>query len=322
MAVRSAPGKVILLGEHTVVYGRPAIAASIRPRLELTVAVGEAPGIESGDPRVRTALETAAAIYGIDPRRIGIGVESEIPIGCGLGSSAAFSVALLRSLGELAGRPLEELELLRRATEVENAFHGTSSGIDVAVASLGGVIWFERPSGGLPRASRLPVHDAFDLVVALSDERRSTAGPVGRLRERVRTHPGLYHQFFDLAANLVHAGRGALGTGDFETLGCLMDAAHGLLNSMGVSTPTLERMTTIARRAGALGAKLTGAGGGGAIVALAPETAHDVAEALRAEGFEAFVTRVGEPAEEADATEDSEIRVEEIEHAGDERAVG
>ena len=150
---------------------------------------------------------------------------------------------------------------------------------------------------------------AISGVVRLSP----TAGPVGRLRERVRTHPGLYHQFFDLAANLVYAGRGALGTGDFETLGCLMDAAHGLLNSMGVSTPTLERMTAIARGAGALGAKLTGAGGGGAIVALAPDSAHDVAAALRAEGFESFITRVGEPigpTEQAEEEEDVEIRVE------------
>lgn len=293
VCVQDAPGKVILLGEHTVVYGKPAIAASIRRRLKLTVAIGDAPGVESSDPRVRTALETAAAIFGLDASRIGVGVESEIPIGCGLGSSAAFSVALLRALAEISGRSLQKGELLRRATEVENAFHGTSSGIDVSVAGLGGVIWFERT--GELRAARLPVHDAFDLVVGISDERRSTAGPVGNLRSRVRSHPGLYGQFFDLAGNLVHAARGALGTGDFETLGLLMDAAQGLLNAMGVSTPTLERMVTIARRAGALGAKLTGAGGGGAVIALAPANAHDVADALEAEGFESFITRVGEP---------------------------
>jgi mevalonate kinase len=296
VSIQDAPGKVILLGEHTVVYGQPAIATSIRRRLTLTVAVGEGPGIESNDARVRAALETAAAIFGLDARRIGVGVESEIPIGCGLGSSAAFSVALLRALGEISGRGIRGAELLRRATEVENAFHGTSSGIDVSVASLGGTIWFERTP--TLHAARLPVHDAFDLVVGISDERRSTAGPVGGLRTRVRSHPGLYGQFFALAGNLVHAARGALGTGDFETLGLLMDAAQGFLNGMGVSTPTLERMVTIARSAGALGAKLTGAGGGGAIIALAPENALDVAEALQLAGFEAFITRVGEPVAE------------------------
>ena len=339
ISIQDAPGKVILLGEHTVVYGQPAIATSIRRRLTLTVALGDAPGIESADPRVRMALETAAGIFGLDASRIGVGVESEIPIGCGLGSSAAFSVALLRALAEISGTQLRGNELLRRATEVENAFHGTSSGIDVSVASLGGVIWFERtaplsgdgvsdakahhpPSVARPpegagrrrtpleteiHATRLPVHDAFDLVVGISDERRSTAGPVGGLRSRVRSHPGLHGQFFALAGNLVHAARGALGTGDFETLGLLMDAAQGLLNSMGVSTPTLERMVTIARSAGALGAKLTGAGGGGAVIALAPDNALDVADAFQAEGFESFITRVGEPVAEVEEVPDAVV---------------
>jgi mevalonate kinase len=121
---------------------------------------------------------------------------------------------------------------------------------------------------------------------------------VARLRARFATHPGLYRQLFALAGNFSHAGRGALATGDFETLGHLMDCAQGVLNGLGVSTPTLERLVAAARGAGALGAKLTGAGGGGAAIALAPENAPEVAAALQAEGFESFVTRIDAPVTE------------------------
>src|SRR5262249_50199208 len=118
-------------------------------------------------------------------------------------------------------------------------------------------------------------------------------GPVGRLRERHAKRPELYGRLFDLAGHVVRAGREALEAGDWESFGTLMDTAQGLLNAFGVSTPTLERMIAIARGAGALGAKLSGAGGGGVIIALAPASAERVVEALRAAGFEAFHTRLG-----------------------------
>ena len=157
----------------------------------------------------------------------------------------------------------------------------------------GHIIWFER--GDPPRIERLRAGKPFDLVIAQSGELRSTAGPVGRLRQRYAARPELYGKFFRLAGDLVRAGRSALEDGDWETLGALMDAGQGLLNGFGVSTPTLERMIGIARGAGALGAKLSGAGGGGVIIALAPERSSEVVEALGACGFEAFVTRVGAP---------------------------
>ena len=160
----------------------------------------------------------------------------------------------------------------------------------------GHIVWFER--GDPPRIERLRAGKPFDLVIALSGEVRSTAGPVGRLRQRYAARPELYGKFFRLAGDLVRAGRVALEGGDWETLGALMDAGQGLLNGFGVSTPILERMIGTARGAGALGAKLSGAGGGGAIIALAPERSSEVAEALRTAGFETFCTRIGAPIEE------------------------
>lgn len=284
-ATREAPAKVILLGEHSVVYGEPAIAAALDRRLRLTVRRG--PAEPRHDARRREAIVLAAARAGLDAAELQVDAKSDVPPSCGLGSSAAFSVALVRALADLAGTALSADQTLERAAEVENVFHGRASGVDVAVAARGGVIWFERREVA-PLAPAHPV----EIVVALSGEARSTAGPVTRLRARYEAAPELYRKTFALAGELAREGREALEGGDWVRLGSLMDLAHGLLNAWGVSTPALERAAACARSAGALGAKLTGAGGGGAVIALSPDRAADVAATLRAEGFQAFVARI------------------------------
>ena len=285
----SSPGKIILLGEHSVVHGEPAIAAAIGRRLEIRVR-RDAARQPSGDAKLEEAVVVAARELGLDATALSVEVRSSIPPACGLGSSAALSVALVRALADFAGLKPTADDVRRHASRVEDVFHGTASGADVATSWDGHIIWFER--GDPPRIERLRVGKPFDLVVALSGELRSTAGPVGRLRQRYAARPELYGKFFRLAGDLVRAGRSALEDGDWETLGALMDANQGLLNGFGVSTPTLERMIGTARGAGALGAKLSGAGGGGVIIALAPERSSEVAGALGACGFEAFVTRI------------------------------
>ena len=288
----SAPGKVILLGEHSVVYGEPAVVAAIGRRLEVRVRRDE--GREpSGDAKLEQAVVVAARELGLEPTALSVEVHSDIPPACGLGSSAALSVALVRALADFAGLKPAPDDVRRHASRVEDVFHGTASGADVATSWDGHIIWFER--GDPPRIERLRAGAPFDLVVALSGELRSTSGPVGRLRQRHAARPELYGKFFRLAGDLVRAGRSALEEGDWETLGALMDAGQGLLNGFGVSTPTLERMIATARAAGALGAKLSGAGGGGAIIALAPQRSSEVVEALAAAGFDAFATRIGSP---------------------------
>jgi mevalonate kinase len=291
----SSPGKVILLGEHSVVFGEPAIAAAIGRRLEVRIR-GDGARQPAGDAKLEEALAVAARELGLDPAGLSVEIHSTIPPACGLGSSAALSVALVRALTDFAGLKPAADAVRRHASRVEDVYHGTASGADVATSWDGHIIWFER--GDPPRIERLQAREPFDLVIALSGEVRSTAGPVGRLRQRHGARPDLYGKFFRLAGDLVRAGRGALEEGDWQTLGALMDGAQGLLNGFGVSTPTLERMIAAARGAGALGAKLSGAGGGGAIIALAPERASDVVGALRAGGFEAFSTRIGGSIEE------------------------
>jgi mevalonate kinase len=295
----TSPGKVILLGEHSVVFGEPAIAAAIGRRLEVRIR-REAGHQPSGDAKLEEAIVVGAGELGLDASGLAIEVRSDIPPACGLGSSAALSVALIRALADLAHLTPAADDVRRHASRVEDVFHGTASGADVATSWDGHIVWFER--GDPPRIERLRAGKPFDLVVALSGEQRSTAGPVGRLRQRYAARPELYGKFFRLAGDLVRAGRTALEEGDWQTLGALMDAGQGLLNGFGVSTPTLERMIGTARAAGALGAKLSGAGGGGVIIALAPESSAEVAEALRTAGFESFITRIGAPLEEvADA---------------------
>jgi mevalonate kinase len=293
----SSPGKVILLGEHSVVHGEPAIAAAIGRRLEVHVRQEEARRA-SGDAKLEEAVAVAARELGVDAGALSVEIRSTIPPACGLGSSAALSVALVRALADFAGLKPARDDVRRHASRVEDVFHGTASGADVATSWDGHIIWFER--GDPPRIERLRAAKPFDLVIALSGEVRSTAGPVGKLRQRYAARPELYGKFFRLAGDLVRAGRSALEEGDLETLGALMDAGQGLLNGFGVSTPTLERMIGIARGAGALGSKLSGAGGGGAIIALAPERSSEVVEALGGAGFEAFSTRIGAPIEEVE----------------------
>jgi len=299
-----SPGKIILLGEHSVVFGEPAIAAPVARRLEVRVRVDHSPA-PAADTRLVAAIGAAAAEVGVDAARLRVDVVSDIPPACGLGSSAALSLALVGAMASLADRSLTADELRAGASRVENVFHGTASGVDVAACAAGGVIWFERATP--PRIERIPIRKPLELVIAASGVQRSTSGPVGRLRERRTQRPELYGRLFALAGDLVREARGALERGDEDALGTLMDVAHGLLNGWGVSTPALERAVAVAREAGALGAKLSGAGGGGVIVALAPGRASTVAGALRAAGFESFETTIGGD-------------VQEVEDAGSKRA--
>ncbi|MFE6867688.1 mevalonate kinase [Kitasatospora sp. NPDC057692] len=290
-STRGAPGKVILFGEHSVAYRQPAIATPIDRTLTLTVTLGgNRPTGPAVDPSLRAAIDTAAQFFSLAPDRITTSIESRIPAGYGLGSSAALSVALARTLADLSGTELGRVDLLAQATAIESAFHGASSGLDVAAVALGTTTWFHRvPS---PHATLLPIGTAFDLVVAVTRHQRSTAEQIQRVRRRAQSRPDALSREFARLGALTRAGRHALFTGDLCALGRFMDEAHTLLAGIGVSTPALELAVTTARTAGALGAKLTGAGGGGAIIALAPGNAPAVAAALRAAGCEPFISRV------------------------------
>lgn len=286
-----APGKVILLGEHAVVYGRRAIAASIGQGLEVRLTEGRVPRLASpnGSGRLYEALARAARGFGIDGESLSIEVSSSLPQGVGLGSSAALSVALVRALADLLGAALDDGEAGARAFELEQVFHGNPSGIDNTVCAHGGLISFSRDRGFRPLACARPL----PLVIAIGRAARETRRVVGALRERWQADRVRYEAVFDEIAALVERGEAALAAGDRRGFGAVMDANQDALARLGISTPELDEMAAFARAHGALGAKLTGGGGGGAVIALANGDASALAGAFQARGWRAFTSDIG-----------------------------
>jgi mevalonate kinase len=285
-----AGAKVILLGEHAVVYDRPALAAGLPLELTATVAPGDGPRIAGDDDSRGAALVGAAAeAAGFDAAGWVARIESRIPAGRGLGSSAALAVAVLRAFADAAGRSLTVADELRIGRSLEALFHGTPSGIDPAAAALGRCFRFL--AGDPPTVDPVPVASPVPLVVAWDDEPRSTGAAVGGLRTRRDADPARHDAIFDEIAALVDAGAAALSTGDFAALGRCFDANHAALVALGVSSAVLDGRAAAARTAGALGAKLTGAGAGGAVIALAPDP-DPVATALAATGARVLRTWV------------------------------
>jgi len=293
---RSAPGKVILLGEHAVVYGRAAIAAAVERRVEVTLrpAAGAARFDPEDDSRLAAALARAVELVGGPARDFVVTIASDLPRAMGLGSSAALSVALVRALAAQAGRHLEVAELSSLAFEIETIFHGTPSGIDNSAAAYGGLIAFRRSRNGAVRVRPLSTACAVPLVVALGREPRATQTTVGALRQRRAADPQRHERLFDEIDRLVAAAERAVIAGDLAELGILMNSNHGMLHTLGVSTDELESMVTLARRAGALGAKLTGGGGGGAVICLCPEGREQLVAAFARAGWQAFLTDIAQ----------------------------
>jgi hydroxymethylglutaryl-CoA reductase len=292
-----ACGKVILLGEHAAVYGRHALAVPIEDAVRVSVREG-APGVRLAIPdwgiddawtARGTVPEGAAAVAALVMKELGAGhagydirVTSRIPIGMGLGSSAAFAVAAIRAFAELLSHEMSDLETDRLAFRCEQLTHGTPSGIDNNIATFGEPVLYSK---GQTRTKPIPLPEPLPLVVAASSQRGSTKAMVAGVRERYEQDSVLYETIFNEIDEMSVAAAAAIGERDFAHLGAMMNVCHGFLNALQVSTPELEAMVATAREAGAIGAKLTGAGGGGSIVALCPGKVTEVAAALDASGW-------------------------------------
>jgi mevalonate kinase len=224
------------------------------------------------------------------PPPMTIHVSSTIPVAAGLGSGAAISVAIIRSLTEFLGQPFADKDISALAFEVEKIHHGTPSGIDNTVIAFGTPVYFikDRP------IENLRVGTAFTVVIGDTGIRAPTKESVGDVRELWQAEPTRLENVFDEIGEIAHKARKIIKGGDVSDLGSLMDENHVLLQQLTVSCPELDNLVNTARRSGALGAKLSGGGRGGNMIALVPkEDAPAVAEALMSAGAKrTIVTQV------------------------------
>ena len=305
----TAPGKVILVGEHAVVYGRPAIAAPVWQAVATATVVPGAPGsgchISAPDVGLSLRLadagddEPLAVVTRLALARVGrdcapdwqITLHSDIPIASGMGSGAALSTALVRSIMLAAGHAAEPAAVSELVYESERFYHGTPSGIDNTVVAYGMPIWFVK---GQPPEPFTPARPIL-LAIADSGIRSPTKETVGDVRRAWSADPARFEGIFDEIGRTVLAARRALEAGEPRALGRIMDANQALLEMLDVSSPALATLIAAARQAGALGAKLSGGGRGGNIIALVDEqSAAGVGAALAAVGARrVIVTTIG-----------------------------
>jgi len=307
----SAPGKIILFGEHAVVYGRPAIAVPVS-QLRAKAIITPRPGAPSGevaiqadqvklestlealpeDDPIAKAVRLTLSALGIERApAFKLKVTSTIPVAAGLGSGAAVSVAIMRAVSGFLGHPLADEQVSALAFEVEKLHHGTPSGIDNSVVTYEQPVYFVKDQG----IQSFAVPEPFTIVIADTGVPTPTAVTVGAVRQAWQADPQSYEALFDAVGAIAEQARQLIESGHPEQLGTLMDENQSLLMKMGISSPELDRLVEHARAAGARGAKLSGGGRGGNVIALVDEgNAPTVAEALSAAGAKStFTTTIG-----------------------------
>ncbi|HPH95430.1 MAG TPA: mevalonate kinase [Anaerolineaceae bacterium] len=296
-----APGKIILFGEHAVVYGRPALAVpvlQVKARAAVLANVRGPAGqvrIEAPDIQINCGLHDlpsdhpfqtlvfmvceALSIQSLPA--LTIRLSSTIPTASGLGSGAAISVAFIRALSAFLGHPLSDEQVNALAYETERYYHGSPSGIDNTVITYAMPVYFVR---GQP-IERLKIARPFTVVIGDTGIKSPTIEAVSDVRRCWQSETAHFESLFDQVGQIALAARQTLENGETAALGPLMLKNHELLCEIGVSAPALDALVQAAVAAGAQGAKLCGGGRGGNMIALvAPENAEKVAQALQQAG--------------------------------------
>jgi len=291
-AIGSAHSKLILVGEHAVVYGEPAIAlpfpeiqvkAMIDPvhgpiRIDSSFYTGPLSSMPEKLQGIAVCIKKTCEKLGNDATGFRIQISSTIPIGRGLGSSAAIAIAIVRSLYAYFDQELARDELMELVDIAETHAHGSPSGIDMAAASSEVPIWFEKDK----EIDYVQISTPLHLVVADTGRIGDTHAAVASIKEKYTV------EFIKTKDSITHLGeltghaRKALREGDHAALGSILNRAQDELVKLGVSDESIDRLTKVAQKSGALGAKLTGGGRGGCIIALAKSIKHakEIADAL------------------------------------------
>ena len=312
----SAPGKTILFGEHAVVYGKPAIAAAVDKRAYVTIKGRDDNKIHvnvdkigvSGFLNLKSGIVTAD--NGKNPRKgileyilksliktqttegLDVTVKLDIPIGAGLGSSAAVTVATIMASATYNQIKLTANEIADLAHQVEVEVQGAASTIDTTLSTHGGIIYLAKNAEEI---INLDINYELPIVIGHT----SKTGKTGKLVESVRlkrdAHPSIMNPILDAVEEIVYTARESLLKGDHNTIGMLMNINHGLLDAIGVNTEELSNMVFTARKAGAIGSKITGSGGGGSIIAYCPGKVEEVVEKinLNEEAFQISIDTKG-----------------------------
>ena len=297
MTTSSAPGKIILFGEHAVVYGRPALAVPVtQVHTDVEVLDSSRPGIWINAPDIDLHAELntlpsdhpiASVIHNFFflsrlspsppaplPRGEGnfpdldIKITSTIPVASGLGSGAAVTVALTRALASHVGHPMDDEAVNAFAYEIEKLHHGTPSGIDNTVVTYAKPVYFvkrppspdRRGTGG--EVETFAVGSPFTIVIGDTGISAPTKESVGDVRKLWEADKNKWESVFDRVGEIADKARSNIESGKWELLGELMNYNHVLLQEITVSSPELDTLVSAARKAGALGAKLSGGGRG------------------------------------------------------------
>ena len=291
------PGKIILLGEHGVVYGHPALAGAISRGVHATgTPTEDGPALELPEGLSDAQADVLEKAFEVAARKtkypnVAVELNSDLPLSMGLGSSGALSVAIARVLlNAQTGKAPKSQVVEALAFEMEKAFHGTPSGCDHTTSARGTLVQYRQG-----KAVEVKSPKPLKVLVALVGPRSATKSTVGALRERQKRWPTRYRRVFEHIGALVRDGVAAVKKGDLESLGDVMNMNQGLLASLGLTSSPIDEMVYRLRDLGALGAKLTGAGGdGGAVIGLFPEPEPAVVK-LRKQGIDCFASQLAGP---------------------------
>ncbi len=298
MTQSSAPGKIILFGEHAVVYGRPALAVPVtQVHVDVDVSDSSRPGIWIDSPGINLHAELnslpsdhalASVIHNFlfisrtSPfPNLNININSTIPVASGLGSGAAVTVALTRALSMHIDFPMKDEEVNAFAYEIEKLHHGTPSGIDNSVITYAKPVYFIKGQG----METFHVGIPFTIVIGDTGISAPTKESVGDVRKLWEADQPKWDMVFDRVGTIAKNARTAIERGKRKELGELMKRNHALLQEMTVSSPELDALVSAALKAGALGAKMSGGGRGGNMIALVnPDKAESISAVMLSAG--------------------------------------